>query len=100
MDRKIEFTRSGGSSVIEKRKMKNFILNNLFLLILRQGYWNRIGVVSNDDEKRNKWKKYAYDCCSRTSLQRLSWGQKKEAVVERFKQESMYGLCTKKKWPL
>ena len=56
MDRKIEFTRSGGSSVIEKRKMKNFILNNLFLLILRQGYWNRIGVVSNDDEKRNKWK--------------------------------------------
>lgn len=56
MDRKIEFTRSGGSSVIEKRKIKNFILNNLFLLILRQGYWNRIGVVSNDDEKRNKWK--------------------------------------------
>ena len=56
MDRKLEFTRSGGSSVIEKRKMKNFILNNLFLLILRQGYWNRIGVVSNDDEKRNKWK--------------------------------------------
>ena len=56
MDRKIEFTRSGGSSVIEKRKMKNFILNNLFLLILRQGYWNHIGVVSNDDEKRNKWK--------------------------------------------
>ena len=56
MDRKIEFTRSGGSSVIEKRKMKNFILNNLFLLILRQGYWNRIGVVSNDDKKRNKWK--------------------------------------------
>ena len=56
MDRKIEFTRSGGSSVIEKRKMKNFILNNLLLLILRQGYWNRIGVVSNDDEKRNKWK--------------------------------------------
>lgn len=56
MDRKIEFTRSGGSSVIEKRKMKNFILNNLFLLILRHGYWNRIGVVSNDDEKRNKWK--------------------------------------------
>lgn len=56
MDRKIEFTLSGGSSVIEKRKMKNFILNNLFLLILRQGYWNRIGVVSNDDEKRNKWK--------------------------------------------
>ena len=56
MDRKIEFTRSGGSSVIEKRKMKNFILNNLFLLILRQGYWNRIGVVSNDDEKRNKCK--------------------------------------------
>ena len=56
MDRKIEFTRSGGNSVIEKRKMKNFILNNLFLLILRQGYWNRIGVVSNDDEKRNKWK--------------------------------------------
>ena len=56
MDRKIEFTRSGGSSVIEKRRMKNFILNNLFLLILRQGYWNRIGVVSNDDEKRNKWK--------------------------------------------
>ena len=56
MDRKIEFTRSGGSSVIEKSKMKNFILNNLFWLILRQGYWNRIGVVSNDDEKRNKWK--------------------------------------------
>ena len=56
MDRRIEITRSGGSSVIEKRKMKNFILNNLFLLILRQGYWNRIGVVSNDDEKRNKWK--------------------------------------------
>ena len=56
MDRKIEFTRSGGSSVIEKRKIKNFILNNLFLLILRQGYWNRIGVVSNDDEKKNKWK--------------------------------------------
>ena len=56
MDRKIEFSRSGGSSVIEKRKMKNFILNNLFLLILRQGYWNRIGVVSIDDEKRNKWK--------------------------------------------
>ena len=56
MDRKIEFTRSGGSSVIEKRQMKNFNLNNSFLLILRQGYWNRIGVVSNDDEKRNKWK--------------------------------------------
>ena len=53
---KIDFTRSDGSSVIEKRQMKNFNLNDSFLLVLRQGYWNRVGVVSNDDEKRNKWK--------------------------------------------
>ena len=95
MDRKIEFTRSGGSSVIEKRKMKNLILNNLFLLILRQGYWNRIGVVSNDDEKRNKWK----NMLMTVAVEPLYNGYL-EAVVERFKQESMYGLCTKKKWPL
>ena len=34
---------------------------------------------------------------SRTSLQRPPWGQKKVAIVERFKQESMYGLSAPKK---
>ena len=31
-----------------------------------------------------------------TSPQRPLWGQKKVAILERFKQESMYGLFTKK----
>ena len=31
-----------------------------------------------------------------TSLQRPPWGQKKVAIVERFKQESMYGLSAQK----
>ena len=33
---------------------------------------------------------------SSTSPQRLPWGQKKVAVIERLKQESMYGLSAKK----
>ena len=48
---------------------------------------------------------------SGTSLQRPPWRQKKVAIVERFKQESMYGLsaktndcCTEEaiveRWPL
>ena len=37
---------------------------------------------------------------SLTSLQRPPWGQKKVAIVERFKRESTYGLSAKKKWPL
>ena len=42
---------------------------------------------------------------SQTSPQRPLRGQKKMAVVERFKQESMYGLFAKKvavveRWPL
>ena len=31
-----------------------------------------------------------------TSLQRPPWGQKKVAIVERLKQESMYGLSAQK----
>ena len=36
---------------------------------------------------------------SRTSPKRPPWGQKKAAVLERFKQESMYGLSATKKSP-
>ena len=37
---------------------------------------------------------------SQTSPQRPLRGQKKMAVVERFKQESMYDLSAKERWPL